>query len=255
MRTDERHHARKARQQNKLKVQILRVLGIGVLSATMLTACGGGGSYSPAPPAPPVVAGGSFALSAGYRARIVSGATDNFNLSGNCSGTATISTAAAAADTFEGVPGYSSAQVSTVNFTNCAPPTNSVTGTTYYNARYVLIGQSIMGGDYAKFVSPPADLPATVKVGDTAVIATLTTYADSTKAVVNGKRELSYVIEADTSTTAIANLITKSYDVGNNLLATQQSRYRMAENGALTLLSIDVQFSFNSNIHLVYTPR
>ena len=242
-----------------MKVHVFRLVGAAVLSASLLAACGGGGSDTPAAPAPsaapatPVVT--AFALNTGYRARIANGATDNFNLSGSCSGTASIATAAATASTFEGVTGYASAQVSGINFTNCSPATNSATGTTYFNASYVPIGLSIVGGEYSKFESPPSDLPATVGVGDSGVVATLSTYADSTKVVATGKRVLSYAIEADTSTTAIANVITRSYDLGNQLLATQQSRYRMTESGTLTLLSIDVQFSTTSVIHLVYTPR
>lgn len=239
-----------------MNMQSVKWAAAGIVLASLLAACGGGGSDAPAPPVvvnpPPAT---TFALSAGYRARIISGATDNFNLSGSCSGTASIATAAAAASTFEGVTGYSASQVSTVNFTNCLPTANTATGATYFNGNYVPIGLSIVGGEYARFEAPPADLPTGVKVGDSGVLSTMTTYADSTKVVVTGKRILSYAIEADTSTTVIANVITRSYDAGTQLLATQQSRYRMAESGALTLLSIDVQFSTTSTIHLVYTPR
>jgi hypothetical protein len=157
--------------------------------------------------------------------------------------------------TFEGVTGYSSAQTSNVNFTNCSPATSSATGATYYNASYVPVGLSVGGAEYSRFESPPSDLPAAVKVGDTAVFATLITYTDSTRLVATGKRVLSFAIEGDTNTTAIANLITRSYDLGNALLPLEQSRYHMAENGALTLASIDVQFSTTSTLHLVFTPK
>ena len=236
-----------------MKFQMLRLAAAGIVSVALLAGCGGGGGDSAAPPSTP--ANSVFALSAGYKARVASGANESFNLSGSCSGTATINTNAAAPSTFEGVSGFAAGQISTVNFTNCTPAASSATGTTYYNADSVNIGLSIVGGEYSKFESPPSQLPASVKVGDTAVFATLTTYADSTKAVPTGKRVLSYMIESDTTTTAIANIITRSYDLSNQLLATQQSRYRMAETGALTLASIDVQFSTTSSIHLIYTPR
>lgn len=235
-----------------MTIHTFKLVGAGVLCVSLLAACGGGGDATPAPSTPAVT---SFALNAGHKARIASGATDNFNVSGSCSGTASISTAAAIPSTFEGVTGYSSAQVSTVDFTNCSPATSTDTGTTYYNAGYVPIGLSIVGGEYSMFESPPSDLPATVKVGDTAVFATLVTYTDSTRLAATGKRVLSFAIEADTSTTAIANLMTRSYDLGNTLLSTEQSRYHMAENGTLTLASIDVQFSFTSTIHLLFTPK
>ena len=230
---------------------------VGALSASLLAACGGGGGGdTPATTPPAVESTSSFALSNGYKARIVNGATDNFNITGGCEGTATIKTEPSALATFAGVPGYSSAQTSTVNFTkNCSPPTKTVTGLTFYNKQYVPIGQSIDGGDYSKFETPPADLPASVKVNNSGTIATLTTYETSTSTVPTGKRVLSYEIKADTSTTVLTNIITRTYDAANNLLVTQTSSYRTAVNGSLTLVLIDVQFSFTSAIHLIYTPK
>ena len=225
----------------------------GIALASLLAACGGGGGGDTVTVVTPPAT--TFAFGAGYRARAVTGATDNFNLSGSCAGTASISTAAAAASTFEGVAGYSSAQVSTVNFTNCLPASATASGATYFNAGYVPIGLAISGGEYAKFDTALADLPASVKVGDSGQFASMTTYSDSSKTATTGKRIVSYSIEADTTTTAVANVITQGYDAGNQLLSTQQSRYRMTTAGALTLLSIDVQFSGNSTIHLIYTPK
>ena len=230
---------------------------VGALSASLMAACGGGGGGYTATTTPPAVdSTASFALSDGYKARIASGATDNFNISGGCEGTATIKTEPSASATFEGVAGYSSAQTSTVSFTNntCSPPTKTVTGSTFYNLKYVPIGQSINGGDYSKFAAPPVDLPAAVKVNDRGTIATLTTYDSSTSTVTTGKRVLSYEIKADTSTTVLTNIITHTYDAANNLLVTQTSSYRTAVNGSLALVLIDVQFSSTSTIHLIYTP-
>lgn len=230
---------------------------VGALSASLLAACGGGGGGYTAPTTPPPVEStSSFALSNGYKARIVSGATNDFNITGGCEGTATIKTEPSALATFEGVSGYASAQTSTVNFTkNCSPPTKTVTGSTFYNLKYVPIGLSINGGDYSKFQAPPADLPALVKVNDSGTIATLTTFDTSTSTVPTGKRVLTYEIKADTSTTVLTNIITRTYDAANNLLVTQTSSYRTVVDGSLALVSIDVQFSFNSTIHLIYTPK
>lgn len=236
------------------KVKLLFSTSVVMLSLVACGGGGGGGDTSGGVVTPTTL---SFALANGYSARIANGAANNFDISGSCTGTATISTAAAVAATFEGVTGYSAAQTSTVNFAanSCTPQTNTVTGTTYYNTSYVTIGQSINGGEYAKFETLPSAFPTSVHVGDTGNLATLTTYADSTKAVVTGKRVLSYTIENDTTTTAIANITTKTYDTGDHLLSTQQSRYHMAQDGSLTLASIDIQFSFTSTIHLVYTAK
>lgn len=240
---------------------MFRLWAAGIASAALLVGCGGGGSASPSDTTAAPTTGGTtpatatFAVAAGYQALIDNGTNESFSLSGSCSGAATIVTAPAVAATFEGVAGYSASQVSTVSFSNCLPATNTASGVTYYNASRVPIGLSISGGEYSTFESPPADLPASVRVGDTATVATLTTYADSSKTTLTGKRVISYLIESDTDTTAIANLITRSYNTSGQLLATQQSRYRMAANGTLTLLSIDVQFSTTSTVHLLYTVK
>ena len=237
-----------------MSVHVFKSVGTVVLTVTMLSACGGGGGDPPETPNPPVLT--TFALKAGYQARIASGATDDFIVSVSCNnrGTARIATAAAVPSTFQGVVGVSSAQVSTLNCPPQAPI--SATGTTYYNANYVPIGVSVTGGEYIKFdeTLPPPDLPATVKVGDKAMFATLIKYADSSMVVKTGTQELGYEIKADTSTTAIANIITRSYGLGKLLQVTETVSYRIAEKGDLTLTLFDVQFSNVSNAHLVYTP-
>jgi hypothetical protein len=96
-------------------------------------------------------------------------------------------------------------------------------------------------------------LPDSVKVGDTANYATLASYTDSSKANTTGTRVLSFVVEADTADTAIVNFITRSYNTASQLMFTQQSRLRMAADGSLTLVSIDVQFSTSSTNRQIYT--
>ena len=227
-----------------------RMLVILISAATsLLSGCGGGGGDGGG--ATPTTT--SFPLQAGYRARVAGGSTDNFTVSGTCTGTATFTNGAATASTFEGVSGFAAAQTATVSFTNCTPATSAVSGTGYYDGSYSPLGSSIPGVEYTKFLTAPPPLPASVKVGDTAVYATLTTYTDSTKSVTTGQRILSYVVEADTPNTAIGNLITKGYNASSQLLFTQQSRYRIAADGTLTVVSIDIQYSTTSNTHLVYT--
>jgi hypothetical protein len=228
-----------------------RKLVIVISAATsLLSGCGGGGGGDGGGAAPTPT---SFPLQAGYRARIAGGSTDTFTVSGTCTGTATFTSGAATTSTFEGVSGFAAAQTATVSFTNCTPATSAVSGTGYYDGSYSPLGSSIPSVEYTKFLTAPPPLPASVKVGDTAVYATLTSYTDSTKSVTTGQRVLSYVIEADTANTAIGNLITKGYNASSQLLFTQQSRYRIAADGTLTVVSIDIQYSTTSTTHLVYT--
>lgn len=231
----------------------------GLYLGAMLTACGGGGGSDSAtvntPPSTPSSSTAQFAIGAGFKARVMNGSSDTFDVGGTCSGTAAITTLAAVASTFETVAGFSTTQTSTSSFSNCMPATASVTGVTYYSADYGPIGQSIGGGDYAKYESRLPPLPASVKVGDGADFGALTTYTDSTKAMLTGRKLFSYVIEPDSSTSATANIIVRTYDTTAQLLSTQRSRYRMAADGTLKLVTIEVQFGTTSNVRLVYTAR
>ena len=218
------------------------------VAALSLSGCGGGGSDSGT-----TTAATSFPLQAGYKLRISAGAADNFSISGTCTGTANITTGAATTSTFEGVVGYAAPQTVTINLTNCTPASNAITGTSYYDSNYAPLGSIIPSVEYAKFLTQPPAIPASVKVGDTAVYATLTTYTNSAKTTSTGQRILSYVIESDTSVSAIANLISKQYNLASQLLFTQQTKYRLTADGSLTIISIDIQYSTTSTNHLLYT--
>lgn len=236
-----------------MRFAFLRLTTPAVLSAALLAACGGGGGDAPIADNPPVET--TFALKSGFQARIVSGASDNFTVaaSNGCVGTARISSAAAVPSTFEGVVGVSTAEVLTLNFTNCSPATETTTGTNFYNANYLPIGLSD-GGEYAKFEAPPTDIPALVKAGQEGIIATLTTYTDSTFGVSTGKRVISYDVKAGSDASkAIVKVVTRIYDKVN-LLSAETLTYSMAQNGTLTLTLFEVQLSTTSNIRLVLTP-
>ena len=237
-----------------MSAHIFKLVGAAVFTATMLSACGGGGGDPVASPNPPVVT--TFALKAAYQARIVSGASDDFTVAGSngCVGTARISTEKAIPATFEGVSGASSVQVTTtLNFTNCAPTTDTTTGLNFYDANYLPIGLS-EGGEYAKFESPPTDIPTLVSVGQTGTIARLITYTNSTLAVSTGTRVISYEIKAGTDAMkAVVNLVTRTYDKVN-LLTTETLSYSLAQNGTLTLTLFEVQFGTTSDLRLILTP-
>jgi len=228
-----------------MKNWLTKLFAIGVLSAAA-TGCGGGASPETA------TSTMEFPLSSGYRLRVIAGHTDSFNISGTCSGSATITTAASSTSTFEGVPGYTSAQTVIINLLNCTPASSAVTGSNYYNANYAPIGYSIPGAEYGVYTGTPT-IPTVVKVGDTGELARQTTYTSSTKTVITGSRILSYVVESDTVNTAIVNLITKSFDTNGALLYTGQSRYRISADGTLFMVSLDAQYSTTSNAHLIYT--
>lgn len=244
-----------------MTLQLFKLASTGMLSALLLSGCGGGGDGGGPAPVPSAL---SFALNNGYQARIQSGATDSFDVKGACIGDASITTSAAVAAVppFEGVAGsIASPQTSTLRINFCLAGSGLVSGTskgnTYYDGTsHAPIGLHVDGGEYAAYVPPlPAGLPATVRGGDSGEIVTLTTYKDDTRLVATGKRVLSYEINDDTATTVFLDMFTRSFDLRDTLLTTEQTRYRMAEDGTLTMVSINVKAVSPKPFSLVYTPK
>lgn len=228
---------------------------LGLLAAStialMLTGCGGGGSSAAAaPPAGPVASTLSFNLFSGYQTQAANGWTKTFTISGTCTGTIGITKSPAnVATTFEAQSALASTETITTSFSNCTPASSATTATDYYNSsNYYPLGFNSVGVNYGVYLTAPT-IPSSVTVGSTAAVGTETLYTDSTKTVPNGRVDASYVIEADTATTAIANLIAKGYNSSNVLQFTEQDRYRMSSTGVLTPLSIDIQYA--SGIHLI----
>jgi hypothetical protein len=213
-----------------------------------LAGCGGGGSSSS--PTGPVVSTLSFPMLSGFQTLTASGWSKTFAISGTCSGSLSMARAPAnVAVTFEGQSALSATESITMTFSNCTPASSATTATLYYNSsNYYPLGLNSVGVNYGVYLIAPV-IPATVTVGSTAVLGSETLYTDSTKAVPNGRIDESFVVEADTATTAIVNLIAKEYNAMGALIFTEQDRYRMSSTGALTPISWDVQYT-NGN-HLV----
>jgi len=240
---------------------------IGLCLVALLSACGsggggggggGGGSTGggPAAPSGPVASAQSFPLQSAYSALIARGATKTATISGTCSGTATFTTTAATGGaTFENTPGRLSAtSTQTTNRTNCTPAISTQTFTEYYDTNYVPLGFIISdasGGFYGVFITQP-NIPASVKVKDSGTIGTENIYTDITKSVPAGTQVLSYMIEDDTATTAIVNLILRSFNTSGVLTATQSSRYRIAATGPLIHVSFEAVTTNGSTTKLVY---
>ena len=231
----------------------IRTLGALAACLLILAGCGGGGGGSGSSGTPPPVASTNTFPMQGLKNRVIAGTTENFTVEDACNGTATIASAAPVADSFEGIQGYSAAQTATAKFSNCAPSMTTVTVTNHYDANHTLIGTSSTGGEYIVYATAPPALPATAKVGDKGTIVTLDKYTNSSKQFRSGKRVISYEIEPDTATTAIFDLMTQDYDINDVPMITEHSLYRMAADGSLTLLYIDVQYSPPNARHLLYT--
>ena len=222
----------------------------------MLSTCGGGGGGS-ASPSGPVASTLPFPLQSAYNTFVANGLSKSFTISGTCSGTGNQAQApATTASTFEGVAGFSATSSITMSLINCTPSSLAQSLTGYWDSNYVPLGYNTGASDvapnYAVYQTPPS-IPTSVTVGGTGIIGTQTLYTSSTKATDFGTMILSYIMEADTSTTAIVNLISKTYNTSDTLLWTNQERWRISSTGVLTLLSQDIQYSNGSAMHLILT--
>lgn len=224
-----------------------------VLFIVLLTGCSGGGGGGTATPAGPVTSTLSFPLQSAYKTLIANGMTKSFTISGTCSGSGSIAIApAATAATFEGVAALSAAGTATWSYSNCTPASYATTYTAYFDSNYVPLGSKSIGSYYGVYLSPPS-LSTSVTVGGTGTFGTETLYTNSTKATYDGAEVQSYVVEADTATTAIVNQITKSYNAAGTLTQIVQDRYRIDAVGALAPISTDIQLANGSTTHLVFT--
>jgi hypothetical protein len=150
------------------------------------------------------------------------------------------------------VPALSSVQTITTNWTNCTPASSATTATGYYNAsNYLPLGMNSPGVNYGVYQTAPT-IPATISVGGTGIIGTENLYTDSTEATSNGRVDASYVVTADTASTAIVTLIGKYYNAANTLTWTEQDAWRITTAGVLTPITTNIQYTSGANLIFTY---
>jgi hypothetical protein len=232
-----------------------RKLASAFACVVILAGCGGGGGGGGSSTPAPVASPNSFTAQTAYKSWVTTGETDHFTVTGSCSGGASIVFDPAQAVMFEGVSGVGVGQHTMTTFSNCnGGATIQSDATNYYDTNGTLLGIVVLGQPtYVAFAAPPTALPANVKVGDTGTIGSFTIYQDSTKATVTGRRDLTWVIEADTMTTVLLNLTTKQYDKNGTLGLTEQDRLRLDGTGKATVVTIDQVYP--GGVHLLYTKN
>ncbi|HAL36986.1 MAG TPA: hypothetical protein DCP03_02240 [Polaromonas sp.] len=129
--------------------------------------------------------------------------------------------------------------------TTCASITATIN--TYYDTDYTPLGFS-SSGVYSVYLPPPS-IPTSIMVGDTGTIGTATNFTGSSSTGTReGQTVVSYVVEPDTASTAIVNLIFKTFDTSGNLKSTEQDRYKISSTGALAPVSKD---TLTATTHLI----
>jgi len=235
-------------------------LAILVSAITLLGGCGGGGGSSA--PAGPVTSTSTFPVQQAYTAIYASGLSKTFTTSqtgsANCSGSGTrTSSPASTSTTFDMTPtnivtALSSVQTITLNWTNCTPASSATTETSYYNpSNYLPLGFNSPGVNYGVYQTAPT-IPATVLVGGTGIIGTENLYTDSTEATSNGHVDVSYVVTADTASTAIITIIDKIYNAAGTLTATEEDAWRITTAGTLTPITVNISYTTGTSIVWTY---
>lgn len=222
------------------------LLGLASGFVLILAGCGGGGGGSSGP----VTSTLSFPLLSGFQTLVATGYSKSFTISGTCGGSGSLAKSPAnTSTTFESQSALSATATLTASLTGCTPNSLASTATEYYDSsNYYPLGFNSPGVNYGVYLTPPT-IPSSVTVGSTGILGTETLYTDSNKTTANGREDGSYIIEADTASTAIVNLIEKDYDSSNALLFTEQDRFRMTSTGSLSPISVDIQYT--SGTHLV----
>src|SRR3990172_6477653 len=117
-------------------------ISFALILSVFFSGCGGGGGGSSAP-AGPVTSTLTFPLLSAYKTTNANGWTKTFTISGNCSGSGTVTISpAATATTFEGASALASGRAITGSYTNCTPASFAVTSTTYFDSNYIVLGSS-----------------------------------------------------------------------------------------------------------------
>lgn len=229
--------------------------------AIMLTGCGGGGSTA-AGPTGPVASTLSFPVAQAMATDATAGSSYNFTAAQTgtvtCAGSGSITRAQATTSTTfnitptTAVPAMSAVETFTLNWTNCTPASAATTATQYYTpTTYVPLGFNSVNVNYGAYLTAPS-YPATVMVGGTGIIGSEDLFTDSTEQTSNGRIDSSYVVSADTASTAIITLIGKEYNASSVLVFTEQDAYRITAAGAVTRINTNIQYANGINVTFTY---
>lgn len=231
--------------RSKLKNTIKLILATA--SVALLAGCGGGGGGGTTGP---VASSLTFNVSSALRSLTASGQSATFTVSSSngCTGSGSYTVGSAnTSTTFENQPALSSTAMLNISYTNCTPAIISSTTTNYTDTNYVPLG--VVGDKYIVY-SGIFNVPSTARVGDVGIIANALRYPNSSKTMQDGTAQISYVVDADTESTAMITVVTKAYNSSNSLESTQLTKYRINSSNVMSLVSLTIQYSSGVNVVL-----
>jgi hypothetical protein len=215
---------------------------------SLLTACGGGGGGGGGGS---ITSTSTFNLLAAYQNLQSQGYVKQWTISGTCSGTETDTySATKSGAVYAGKGAYSKNFTITVSYTNCSPSSQAQSGVGYFDINFMPLGSYVNGVQYNNFTSTNL-LPTSVKVGDSGQLGNYLVYPQPSQYSIGASNtgNASWVIESDTATSAIVNLVIKRTDlsgitgslVDNSYI--EQDRYRINSDNTLTPVSTNISYT------------
>lgn len=228
-----------------------------VSAMALMTACGGGGGGGGggANTTAPVASTSIFPIMTVYMNTLTSSSSNNYTISGSISGVAikgsgTVTYGNLSAGTFEGVAAQQRTTTATgsVVANGISIPLNS-SSINWVDSNYVPKGSS-SGIEYVVVMGTPT-IPTAARVNDTGTLYTAKRYTNSTKSVLLGTDTATYVLEADTATTALLTFILTENDNQGNITSTSTEQLRITPTGTYTSIK-DTLLQGTTNITVTY---
>lgn len=218
----------------------------GALLAAALVGCAGGGDGRAGDDSPRSTAvTATFPLKQAYESYLSQANVYSYSLSGTCGGSGSETTSAPTASTFQGSPAL--VKTSTVrvtrdscvadgpNLTPVAPPGTEVVITeSFYSASLTPLGMRIPSTGATIVWTNTTPIPATVKVGDSAVLTS------------GNLGSITYLVEADTATSVFVKVVAQTSDM------TATSTYSLTADGTLKLVEHEIM---RPGITYILSPR
>jgi hypothetical protein len=222
----------------EIAMPVRRIYATAVTAITLLlTACGGGGGANGS--TGPVSSTETFQLRQAW-INSLSSSSQSFTLSGTDAGIAitgsgTFTSGSLSSTVFESQPALQQVSVATGTVTG-GGQTNSlaITQTIYVDSNYIPLGSS--GSEY-EVISGASSIPLTARVNDTGVLYQSVRYTSSAKTARLGTSTTSFVLEPDTSSTALLKVINIEKNTNGWTTSTDTETFRITPSGSLTRLS------------------
>ena len=222
------------------------------LLLTFLNGCGGGGGGTATPVQ--VASTQTFNLQAAYRNFLSTPASFKFTISGSygaypVSGSGTAVAGAITSGMFEGQSALQRTTSILGSFSANNQTIPIATSTILWmDSNYMPRGQ--ISGSYYEVADGTPSIPIAVKVNDTGAIYATKRYATAAKTSLIGTSTTSYLVEADTPTTALVTLISTGRNNSGSTIATYTDQYRITT--ANTLIKIkETALDNSAGINLV----